>query len=301
MQFLPYKRTAEFARDQFGAAISEGTLLNIILRAYATLEPIEKEIVAALPRKKLINCDETGMRVGSLLRWLHSVSTAYLTYYSCQNRRGEEAMKNIGILSKLLGRAVHDGWKAYFRFSCSHGLCNAHHLRELIEVFEQHNQQWAKDMIDVLLNAKDAVTEAKARNDVQVHPALLRKLERRYTDAIKAGYGANPPPEPTGKRGRPKQTIGGNLVGRLDTYRNETLAFLYDFGVPFDNNLAERDIRMMKLKQKISGCFRSTEGVDAFCRVRGYISTMRKQGHNVLEILTSVCSGKPIMPDLTSE
>lgn len=298
-QLVPLKRAAEFAKDQFCAPVSEGTLLNIVQRAYTTLAAVEVEILAALPTKKVLHCDETGARICGLLYWMHVICTATLTYYSRQKRRGKAAMDAIGVLTKLKGRAMHDGLKAYMQYGCSHSLCNAHHLRELRAVFEQHAQQWAQDMIRVLLDAKEAVEKARDQGLDHVHPLLRCKLERRYRAAIKAGHKANPPPQSTGKRGRPKRTVGGNLVRRLDDYREQTMAFLYDFDVPFDNNLAERDIRMMKTKQKVSGCFRSEGGADAFYRIRGYVSTMRKQGHNVLDVLKSVCDKAPIKPDLT--
>jgi transposase len=295
-QLLPSKRTVEFARDHFGVSLSEGTLLNIMQRAYKTLASIEADTLEALSKGEVIHFDETGVRIAGLLYWLHVICTNGLTYYSCQKRRGRAAMDEIGVLSKLKGRAMHDGGKAYFFYVCFHALCNAHHLRELTSVHEQHGQQWAADMIAVLLDAKAAVAAAVEQGKEQVDPALLSPLENRYQLAIEAGHKANPPPEATGKRGRPKRSVGGNLVRRLDDYRKETLAFLYDFNTPFDNNLAERDVRMMKVKQKVSGCFRSTAGADAFCRIRGYISTMRKQGHDVLDVLMSVCEGNPIKP-----
>jgi hypothetical protein len=298
-QFLPFKRAAEFARDHFNAPVSEGTLLNILQRAYRVLAPIENNVKAALPQKKVIHCDETGARVRGRLHWFHSTSTPSLTYYSCQKHRGGAAMAKIGILSKHKGRAVHDGWKAYFLFPCDHSLCNAHHLRELIAVYEQHGQQWAADMIAVLLDAKHLVDKARAEGKKHVDPESICQLEWRYFAATNSGRNANPPPESTGKKGRAKLSVPSCLVRRLEAYRKQTLAFLYDFDVPFDNNLAERDIRMMKLRQKISGCFRTDKGADGFCRIRGYISTMRKQHHNVLEVLHSVCSGAPLCPDLT--
>lgn len=297
-QMLPTGRTREMAADLFGASISEGTLYNIISRASATLSPVESDIKDALAKQKVIHNDETGARVSGSLHWFHVACTTMLTVYFRHKNRGKVAMDAMGILSEFAGTAMHDGWKPYFQYSCRHGLCNVHHLRELLALFEQSGQQWAQDMIGVLYDMKLAVDRASEQGRDRVHPLQLCRLEKRYENAIAAGYKANPPPEPTRKRGRPKLTVGGNLVRRLDTYRPETLAFLYDFAVPFDNNLAERDIRMIKVRLKVSGCFRSEDGADNFARVRGYISTMRKQGHNVLDILLSVCRGDPARPEL---
>ena len=299
-QLVPTGRVREMAADLFGASISEGTLYNIINRASTTLTPLEVEIKEALTKNAVTHHDETGARVNGSLHWIHVVCSLMLTVYSRNKRRGKVAMDALGVLGKCVGTAMHDGWKPYFRYGCRHALCNAHHLRELKAIFEQYAQTWASDMIGILLDAKAAVEEALQEGHDRVHPLLLFELEKRYRDAVDAGHKANPPPEPTGKRGRTKRSPGGNLVQRLDDYQKETLAFLYDFQVPFDNNQAERDVRMMKVKLKVSGCFRSEEGADAFCRIRGYISTMRKQGHNVHAILRSVTEGKPIRPILNT-
>jgi transposase len=299
-QLIPTGRVCEMASDLFGASLSEGTLYNLTDRASTTLAPVEVEIKEALTTNAVNHHDETGARVNGSLHWIHVVCSVMLTVYSRSKHRGKVAMDALGVLGKCLGTAMHDGWKPYFQYGCKHALCNAHHLRELKALFEQHGQTWASDMIRVLLDAKAAVEEALCAGRDRVHPLLLSDLESRYRSALDAGHKANPPPKPTGKRGRTKRTVGGNLVRRLEDYQKETLAFLYDFEVPFDNNQAERDVRMMKVKLKVSGCFRSEEGADAFCRIRGYISTMRKQGHNVLTILRSVSEGKPTRPLLNS-
>lgn len=299
-QLVPTGRVCEMAADLFGASLSEGTVYNIVNRASRTLAPLEVEITEALTKTAVSHHDETGARVNGSLHWIHVVCSLMLTVYSRNKHRGKVAMDALGVLGKCLGTAVHDGWKPYFRYGCKHALCNAHHLRELKALFEQSGQSWASDMIGVLLDAKAAVQEALRAGSDRVHPLLLLQLQSRYREALDAGHKANPPPEPTGKRGRTKRTVGGNLVRRLEDYQKETLAFLYDFEVPFDNNQAERDVRMVKVKLKVSGCFRSEEGADAFCRIRGYISTMRKQGHNVLAVLQSVSEGKPIRPLLNS-
>ena len=210
-------------------------------------------------------------------------------------------MSAIGILPQFHGRAIHDGLPAYATYGCLHGLCNAHHLRELTALEEQHQQPWAKQMRELLCQIKEAVELAKQRGHKRLHPLQECRFEARYQAILSAGYAANPPPEPTRKQGRPKQGPVRSLLLRLDEGRKAVLAFMYDFKVPFDNNLAERDLRMMKVKQKVSGCFRSEEGAKAFCRIRGYISTLRKQGQQVLYALQQVFAGTPIQPALATE
>jgi transposase len=177
-----------------------------------------------------------------------------------------------------------------------------HHLRELVFLEEQEGQRWAKTMRILLLWAKRRVDEAKRVGKSQLEAKTLRVLEQRYQRVLAVGLKLNPPPEeprPPGKRGRRKQTKARNMLERLQRHQAAVLAFAYDFRVPFDNSLAERDIRMIKLKQKISGCFRSEHGAEAFCRIRGYLSTLRKQALPMLAALERALGGKPIIPGLS--
>ena len=296
-QLLTTKRLQELLKDIFETDLSEGTLYRMTKRASETLAPVEEKIKEALQKSEVIHCDETGARINGSLHCIHVVCTLMLTFYHSSKRRGAIAMDEMGILKNFLGTAVHDGWKSYFQYLCKHGLCNVHHLRELKGVFEQTGQTWLSEMTSVLIDAKEAVDKASALGLTAVDPVALLNLETRYLAAIEAGNTANPLPEPTGKKGKRKRTAGGNLVRRLEENQRETLAFLYDFNVPFGNNLAERDIRMVKVKLNISGSFRTTEGAKIFCSIRGYVSTMRKQGYNVLTALRSVGAGKPIEPN----
>jgi transposase len=175
---------------------------------------------------------------------------------------------------------------------------NAHLLRELIGLNEDTPQAWIPQMIRLLLRMKAAVDTAQVAGQTALPAKQCAGFEAVYTRFLNEGLRANPPPKPTGKRGRPKQTPARNLLDRLATHRGAILAFLHDFHVPFDNNQAERDLRMLKVKGKVSGCFRSPEGADQFCRIRGYISTLRKQGYSVPDGLTGVFAGQPIMPRL---
>ena len=302
-QHLPYARTSELLGDFFGCPMSEGTLDNIVARSHKLAkEPVE-QIKAAIERAPVVHFDETGSRVEGKLWWTHSASTDLATYYDVHRKRGGEAFDSIGILPDFPGKAIHDFWKSYFRYECSHGLCNAHHLRELIFVHEQHQQDWADHMVDCLLEIKAAVEQAKQSAD-HLEPSQVRHFERHYQKILDEGYAENPlPPLPPGakkKRGPRKKTKPRNLLERLDQKRSEALAFMYDFNVPFDNNLAERDLRMMKLQQKISGSFRTEDGAETFCRIRSYVSTARKNAVGAMDALNRLFQGKPFIPEFDS-
>lgn len=302
-QFIPYDRTCELLADLFGCPMSEGTLATILAKSHElAAEPAEK-IKTLIERAPVVHFDETGSRVEGKRWWLHSASTAGATHYDVHRKRGGEAIDEIGILPDFKGRAIHDFWKPYFGYTCPHGLCNAHHLRELTFVHEQLKEDWAKRMIDCLVDMKNDVDQA-GRTSSSLSETRIRALERRYQSILDEGYAANPlkphGPNAKKKRGRRKKTKARNLLERLDHHRSEVLAFLYDFDVPFDNNLAERDIRMMKVQQKISGTFRSEEGAKAFCRIRGYISTARKNALGAMDALTRLFEGNPFVPGFNS-
>ncbi len=299
-QFLPFDRTCELLSDLFGCGISEGALANILARCAERLESPVLSIKEHIEQASVIHFDESGSRVLSKLWWLHVASTPLGTYYDIHRKRGAEAIDEIGILTDFSGRAVHDFWKPYFGYSCLHGLCNAHHLRELIFVHEQHQQDWANHMIDCLLKIKDAVDQAKQTID-HLDEKQIRDFETRYQQILNEGYAQNPlpplSPNTKKKRGRRKKSKPRNLLERLDEHRTEALAFMYDFNVPFDNNLAEQDIRMMKVQQKISGTFRTEHGAKAFCRIRSYISTARKNTVGAMDALIRLFSGDPFIPE----
>lgn len=285
-QLLPQKRITDLMSDLFGVTISEGTVNTAIRQIYGRLEATEDAIREFIRGSPVAHGDETGMYVGGKRWWQHGFSTTLFTYFFCHIKRGKKALKDDGILQRFIGRLVHDGWMSYFDFDCLHALCNAHHLRELVFLHEQCRQRWAGTMIKFLCHCKKTVDRAKAADRKQLAPRTLFLYRKRYESIIACGNRANPSQttrKVPGSRGRIKQTPARNLLQRLEKYEDETLAFMYDFNVPFDNNTSERDLRMSKVKQKVSGCFRSTFGAQAFCRIRGYISSVRKHGLNVFD------------------
>lgn len=300
-QLLPFARTVQMLGDLFGARFGTGTLATTLSICARTLKPVHAAIQKALRQAKVAHFDETGMRVGGRLYWLHSASTPSLTHYFCHAKRGKEGADQAGILASFTGRAVHDGWSSYARYACGHGLCNAHHLRELTP-FAEAGQVWATQFKTLLLEIKAAVARARESGRRQVAWLLECRFLARYRNLLAEGYAAHPPPAnpPKDKRGRPKQTPARNLLLRLDRHRDAVLAFLFDFSVPFDNNLAERDLRMMKVRQKVSGGFRTEDGAQDFCVVRSYISTLRKQGLPILSALEQVFRGNPVYPCTTA-
>ena len=286
--FLSYDRTAQAFSDLFSIPLSVGTLASIDQRCARRVQGVVEQIRQKLIRAKVVHFDETGLNVNGSLYWLHGASTQELTYYYPHERRGTAASDEIGILSRLKGNAVHDNWQAYMKYDCSHSLCNAHHIRELTSVYEQGGQPWAQWMIGFLIESKQAVEQAKKAGKKRLAPCDIREYQNRYKTIIAAGMQANPPPnraDSPGKRGRLKRSKARNLVERLGKLQKETLRYLDDFQVPFDNNLAERDIRMMRVQQKVSGSFRSYQGAFSFCRIRSYISTIRKQGLSVIDAM----------------
>jgi transposase len=297
-QLLPYERACEVMQDLLGPTMSEGTLQTLVQRCAERLCPVEQQIKAALSRADVLHQDETGLYVAGKRHWMHVSATEQLTHYAVHAKRGHEALDAIGILADFHGVSVHDGWRSYWRYACEHGLCNVHHLRELIFLHEQLQQAWAGQMQELLLDMKAAVEQARADGRQRLHFLEVQDWKTRYTALLEEGYQANPPDPPpaAGRRGRRKQSPARNLLDRLSTHQDAVLAFLENFAVPFDNSLAERDIRMVKVQQKVSGCFRSVAGAHAFARIRGYLSTLRKQGMPVLTALEQALVGHPVFP-----
>jgi transposase/uncharacterized coiled-coil protein SlyX len=301
-QLIPYDRVEEFFKDLFGQPFSEGSLFTANQVLYESLEGFEQETKRLILNEPVICCDETGARVEGKNHWLHVACTPKLTCYGIYPKRGSEAMDEMGILPLYTGIAKHDCLPPYFKYKdFIDSLCNAHHLRELTWVFENLNQVWAQQMYDLLLDAKAAVDEAKENSKTHLELDQLTGFLSRYSSAIALGYEENPFfeawPPPKGKRGRPKKTKPRNLLERLHRYRTETLNFMFDFRIPFDNNQAERDLRMTKVQQKISGGFRSLHGAKIFCRIRSYISTAKKNSVPVLDVIRDAFLGHPFVPN----
>jgi transposase len=300
-QLVPYGRARELLSDLFGAALSVGTLVEWVSQAATVLEPVEAAIKAALGQAPVLHSDETGVRQAGRLAWIHVASTKQLTHYRIHPKRGAEATTEIGILPSFCGVSVHDGWKPYrAHTACRHALCNIHHLRELTFLHEQYGQTWAKDLKDLLREMKAATDQAQSPGVTGLPQAERNRFVARYEDFLAAGLAANPPPpRPAHQRGRLKQSPARNLLERLWLGRDEVLAFLDDLRIPFDNNQAERDLRMLKVQQKVSGCFRSGRGGAAFSRIRGYLSSLSKQGIKRLAALETLFTGQPCYPGFT--
>lgn len=295
-QLLPFERTVECIEDVFGVKVSAGTLQLNDESCYEALEQTEEMIRQGVSQSEVAHFDETGLDVEGRKLWIHVGSTDKLTHYGLHTKRGSEAMDEIGILPRFEGVASHDGLYAYHEYDCLHALCNVHHLRELSFIEEQHHQEWAGQMKWLLLEVKQAVELAVKSGVLRLDEGLRQRYEVRYEQLLEEGLAANPEPEATGKPGRHKRTPGRNLAERLGKYQQEVLRFMYDFDVPFDNNQAERDLRMIKVQQKVSGCFRTIGGAQRFCRIRSYISTARKQGQGVLAALEAALRGQPFTP-----
>ncbi len=298
-QLLPYQRCTEFVSDLFGHQLSEGTLFNVQQKAYDVLEDFELDLEVFLCAATLAGFDETGLRVISSLYWLHSCSTDKSVYYQVDAKRGGEAMDKIGILPNFEGIAIHDYWKSYYKYKCDHALCNAHLLRELIFIQERLEQNWAGEMIDLLLKMKSDKEQAIELDRNGFSLQEIEAYEKKYFEIIQIGKNVNPesPPDTKKKKGRKAKTKPQNLLERLTNFKQDILRFILNFEVPFDNNFSERDLRMMKVKIKISGCFRSLNGAQFFARIRSYIGTARKQGVSVFYAIRSLftCQSVPNM------
>lgn len=297
-QLLPYDRLCETFSDLFGRSMSKATLARTVSECFRNLAEVEEKMRDLLAGAQVLNVDETGMRVNGIRQWLHVASTEILTAYGHHRKRGSQAMDDLQILPRFRGTMVHDFWAPYFRYSGRHALCNAHLLRELKGITENYHQNWSEQMHDLIGEIKRAVDESR-EHSWNLDPHQVTHFEVRYRQIIESGMQENPVNQVSGtvlKRGRKKQSKAKNLLDRCQKYETEILSFMYDFSVPFSNNLAERDIRMMKLQQKISGTFRSEEGADWFCRVRGYISTVKKNEMPVFASLLKVFEGDPFIP-----
>ncbi len=290
-QLIPYNRVQDYFADQLHIPISEGSIFNFNKQAFDTLDAFENIAKEQLRISAVAHADETGINMGGARLWLHCVSNDFWTFYYPHEKRGTEAFEAMGVLSGFGGILCHDHWKPYYKLDCTHALCNAHHLRELTFAWEQDEQHWAHDLKDLLEKINAKVIEAGGALSAQ----QAGRYRSQYRELIKKGEIECP--EPTrpnkkGKRGRIKKSKSRNLLERLRDYEDDVLRFMENEQVAFTNNLGENDIRMTKVQQKISGCFRSIEGAKIFCRIRSYLSTCRKQSIKASHALELLFNGK---------
>jgi transposase len=268
-QLAPVQRTQQLFKDVFGIDVSVASILGSTVSCHAGRATTEKRLQERIVNSAVVHADETGCSVNGALWWIHSLGTNRHTWYCCDRHRGKEAAAVVAMLDRFWGRLIHDGWKAYQRYGCRHGLCNAHHLRELVFIDEQCKESWARSMKQLLLEIKGAVDDARAEGKRSLSDDVPWQYRARYDAIIREGLLAQPPPRERrlGQRGRLAQSPGKNLLDRLSVHRDAVLAYMYDFTVPFTNNLAERDLRMVKVKGKVSGGFRTQDGAHDFCRM----------------------------------
>jgi transposase len=296
-QHIPYERIRQLLGDRYGVWLSTGTLQAWVEAGADGLEGFLEEVRAQLAASPVVHVDETGARAAGKLHWVHEAVTQTLALYLLHAKRGKEGIDALGVLPGYRGVAVHDGFTPYRRFSdCLHALCNSHHLREITAVAEQGGQPWASELARLLVEADTTVEDAKHEGRTRLDEPQLKRFQDRYRSLIDAGLALNPEPERTGKRGRPAQGKTRSLLLRLDHYQDDVLRFAHDFRVPFTNNQGEADLRMIKLQQKISGCWRTTDGAANFLALRSYVQTARKQRQNILDALEQAAQGHPWLP-----
>jgi transposase len=300
---LPYARTCQLLSDVLGTTFSQASLLAALQEGSEQVEQALQVIKTGLIASAVMHSDETGIRVQGRCKWVHVAATERLTYYQAHRKRGKEAVDAIGILPQFQGVSVHDSLVSYLHYTCEHALCGAHYLRELTYVHEQYGQDWAAEMKTVLLQMKAEVQTARDQGADHLTQEVCDAYEGRYEQIVARALEMHPPPQRlAGTNGRPK--VGDDtrkLLCRLRDYQRMILRFLHQFNVPFDNNLAERDLRMMKVRQKISGCFRTQQGIEIFCRLRSYLSTLHKQRVHLLTALHHLFLGSPLLPSLGAE
>jgi transposase len=290
------RRIREMCAEMFGYAVSEATLQSARQEQYEALEPFEKRLVKILPQEPVLHADETSVMIDKVRHWLHVLCTPLLTFFAIHLSRGKDAIEAAGIIPRFTGWLMHDFLSSYLGFeNCLHTFCKSHLLRELVFLFEQHRQAWAGDLHDLFLDMHLCVQHRKARDAPMTEKEYQRWCDQ-YGKLLRAGRKANPLTPEQRAHPRAKQSKEQNLLDRLEGYDDAILAFLWNLDLPFTNNEAERAFRMMKVRMKISGCFRTFKGACRHARIRSYISTLRKHGLPVLEYLCRALDGRPFLP-----
>jgi len=293
---LPEARTSELLADLLGCALSDGSVASWVQEAAENLAPTMAQIADLVAASPVQHADETGVRIEGKLHWLHVNSTRFLTHLAWHQKRGKPALEAIGIWPRFRGWAIHDRWASYEQYPCLHSLCKAHLLRDLTFLAEEAGQAWAAELKTLLTDLHGAVGEWQQRGVRRVPSPEREDWLAQYFHLLAQGYAAQAPPPPAHaakRRGRQRQSPAKNLLDALLHRAEQVLAFVEDGTVPFTNNQAERDLRMVKVQQKISGTFRSAAGATAFCRIRSYLSTMRKQDRPLLSALRAVFLARP--------
>lgn len=290
-------RIHELFGSVFGIPLSAGTIVNMVRHCAGNLVEIEEQLKRAAAGLDIAHFDETGTRVNNKLNWVHVASNRFLTYLYLSENRGKLGMEEGDVLPAFHGIAVHDCWASYWNYGSSHAVCCAHLLRELNGILDNHpDQSWAKSFKKLLLDMKKAKDDAQCESRTALDDDDIVRFEKRYDRILKKGYHQNPiPPKPPGKRGRQKRGKIRALIDRLKEYKPAVCLFVKNFNVPFDNNQAERDLRMVKVKTKVSGCFRTSDGARYYLRIMSYVGTAKKQGVNPFYAILKAVSGDPII------
>lgn len=300
-QLLPYGRTSEIFKDLFGHALSSSFLVNNNHRCAVKLQPFITGLKSILLSQPVLHVDETGFYFKGQRNWLHTISTDKHSFYAAHIKRGTEAMYDMGVLPFYEGTLMHDFWKSYNEFNCFHSLCNVHHLRDLTFCHEIEKSSWAKHVKQLLLDLHEKVMIAKDVGATSLSKGQWYYWSNKFDSLMKEGLRMHPIPKKfaascgqKGKRGVAPKSKTQNILERFINYKDSILSFAKNFLIPFGNNLAEQAIRMMKVKQKISGCFRSQQGAKDFADTRSYIATAKKQGIPIMQALTAAFQGKPL-------
>ena len=291
-QMVALRRVQKLVNSMMGIVISEASLLKFVWRLYQALESWELQAKEALLKTPSINVDETSFRVDRKNHWIHVYSSGELTLKFLHRKRGTEAIEAINIIPRYGGAIIHDCWSSYLSYHhCGHGLCGSHLLRELTFMVEAHDYAWARNMKRLL---QETCAEVSKSREKRLPDKALNNLQKRYRNILTRGEKELPPipPKPSGKRGKLAKSDAHNLHERLRAYESAVLQFAKDPQVSFTNNRAERDLRMAKVKQKVSGCFRVQTYAQAYCRISSYLQTMANKGHNPLIAIQIALAGE---------